>query len=86
MNLSLKPKLGVNPNLNTSQPLPSSYLSQPAQPYYQPVPQQQYYPQQPQQLPPQPRRIGLSQDEIEELKEAFNLFDVDGSGTIDAKV
>jgi len=30
-------------------------------------------------------RPGLSQEEIEELKEAFNLFDTDGSGTIDAK-
>lgn len=30
-------------------------------------------------------RPGLSQDEIEELREAFNLFDADGSGTIDAK-
>lgn len=30
-------------------------------------------------------RPGLSQDEVEELREAFNLFDADGSGTIDAK-
>jgi len=29
-------------------------------------------------------RPGLSQEEIEELQEAFNLFDTDGSGTIDA--
>jgi hypothetical protein len=28
-------------------------------------------------------RPGLSQEEIAELKEAFNLFDQDGSGTID---
>ena len=28
-------------------------------------------------------RPGLSQEEISELKEAFNLFDTDGSGTID---
>ncbi len=31
------------------------------------------------------QRPGLSQEEVEELKEAFNLFDTDGSGTIDAK-
>lgn len=30
-------------------------------------------------------RPGLSQDEIEELQEAFNLFDTDGSGTIDSE-
>jgi len=29
-------------------------------------------------------RPGLSQEEIEELKEAFDLFDTDGSGTIDS--
>jgi len=29
-------------------------------------------------------RPGLSMEEIEELQEAFNLFDTDGSGTIDA--
>jgi centrin-1 len=29
-------------------------------------------------------RPGLSVEEIEELQEAFNLFDSDGSGTIDA--
>jgi Ca2+-binding EF-hand superfamily protein len=29
-------------------------------------------------------RPGLSVEEIEELHEAFNLFDADGSGTIDA--
>jgi Ca2+-binding EF-hand superfamily protein len=28
-------------------------------------------------------RPGLSQEEIGELKEAFNLFDTDGSGSID---
>lgn len=28
-------------------------------------------------------RPGLSRDEIEEIKEAFDLFDTDGSGTID---
>lgn len=28
-------------------------------------------------------RPGLSEDEIEEIREAFNLFDTDGSGTID---
>jgi len=35
---------------------------------------------------PKPRyeRPGLSQEEIEELQEAFNLFDTDGSGTIDS--
>ena len=26
-------------------------------------------------------RPGLSEEEIEEIKEAFNLFDTDGSGT-----
>ena len=30
-------------------------------------------------------RPGLTEDEIEEIKEAFDLFDTDGSGTIDAK-
>ena len=30
-------------------------------------------------------RPGLTEDEIEEIKEAFNLFDTDGSGTIDPK-
>ena len=30
-------------------------------------------------------RPGLSEDEIEEIREAFNLFDTDGSGTIDPK-
>ncbi len=30
-------------------------------------------------------RPGLSSDEIEEIREAFNLFDADGSGTIDPK-
>merc|ERR1712096_187537 len=30
-------------------------------------------------------RPGLSEDEIEEIKEAFDLFDTDGSGTIDPK-
>ena len=30
-------------------------------------------------------RPGLSSDEIEEIREAFNLFDSDGSGTIDPK-
>ena len=28
-------------------------------------------------------RPGLTADEVEEIKEAFNLFDTDGSGTID---
>ena len=27
----------------------------------------------------------MSEDEIEEIKEAFNLFDTDGSGKIDPK-
>ena len=31
-------------------------------------------------------RPGLSEEEIEEIREAFNLFDTDGSGTIDPKV
>ena len=30
-------------------------------------------------------RPGLKQDEIEEIKEAFDLFDTDGSGQIDLK-
>jgi len=29
------------------------------------------------------QRPGLTADEVEEIKEAFNLFDTDGSGTID---
>ena len=28
---------------------------------------------------------GLSEDEIEELRKAFDLFDTDGGGTIDPK-
>eukprot|EP00914_Ancora_sagittata_P012201 GHVO01023544.1.p2 GENE.GHVO01023544.1~~GHVO01023544.1.p2 ORF type:complete len:172 (+),score=33.80 GHVO01023544.1:946-1461(+) len=28
-------------------------------------------------------RPGLTEDEVEEIREAFNLFDTDGSGTID---
>jgi Ca2+-binding EF-hand superfamily protein len=34
---------------------------------------------------PPARRPGLTQDEIEELRQAFDLFDTDGSGTIDPK-
>ncbi len=30
-------------------------------------------------------RPGLTEDEIEEIREAFNLFDTDGSGTIDPR-
>jgi Ca2+-binding EF-hand superfamily protein len=30
-------------------------------------------------------RPGLTEDEIEEIREAFNLFDTDGSGLIDPK-
>jgi hypothetical protein len=30
-------------------------------------------------------RPGLTEEEIEEIREAFNLFDTDGSGTIDPK-
>ena len=30
-------------------------------------------------------RPGLSEEEIDEIREAFNLFDTDGSGTIDPK-
>ena len=30
-------------------------------------------------------RPGLTEDEIEEIKEAFDLFDTDGSGTIDPR-
>ena len=33
--------------------------------------------------PKQYERPGLTEDEIEEIKEAFDLFDSDGSGTID---
>lgn len=28
-------------------------------------------------------RHGLTQDQVEEIKEAFDLFDTDGSGSID---
>ena len=31
------------------------------------------------------RRPGLTDDEVEELRQAFDLFDTDGSGTIDPK-
>ena len=31
------------------------------------------------------RPVGLTEDEIEEIREAFNLFDTDGSGAIDPK-
>ncbi|XAR57350.1 hypothetical protein NMG60_11025466 [Bertholletia excelsa] len=34
---------------------------------------------------PRGRRHGLSQQKRQEIKEAFELFDTDGSGTIDAK-
>ena len=30
-------------------------------------------------------RPGLTEDEIDEIKEAFDLFDTDGSGSIDPK-
>ena len=30
-------------------------------------------------------RPGLTEDEIEEIREAFNLFDTDGSGMIEPK-
>lgn len=30
-------------------------------------------------------RPGLTEDEIDEIREAFNLFDTEGSGTIDPK-
>jgi len=30
-------------------------------------------------------RPGLSEEDVEEIREAFNLFDTDGSGTIDPK-
>ena len=30
-------------------------------------------------------RPGLTEDEVEEIKEAFDLFDTDGSGSIDPK-
>jgi|Transcript_246 Ca2+-binding EF-hand superfamily protein len=30
-------------------------------------------------------RRGLTEDEIEEIREAFNLFDTDGSGAIDPR-
>jgi len=35
--------------------------------------------------PKQYERPGLTEDEIEEIKEAFDLFDTDGSGTIDPR-
>lgn len=34
---------------------------------------------------PAARRPGLNDDEVEELRQAFDLFDTDGSGTIDPK-
>lgn len=34
---------------------------------------------------PAARRPGLTDDEVEELRQAFDLFDTDGSGTIDPK-
>lgn len=34
---------------------------------------------------PTTRRPGLTDDEVEELRQAFDLFDTDGSGTIDPK-
>ena len=34
---------------------------------------------------PAKKKPGLAPEQIEELKEAFNLFDVDGSGAIDYK-
>eukprot|EP00608_Synchroma_pusillum_P010380 CAMPEP_0198419292 /NCGR_PEP_ID=MMETSP1452-20131203/117_1 /TAXON_ID=1181717 /ORGANISM="Synchroma pusillum, Strain CCMP3072" /LENGTH=160 /DNA_ID=CAMNT_0044139417 /DNA_START=44 /DNA_END=526 /DNA_ORIENTATION=- len=34
---------------------------------------------------PQDLPAGLSEEEVEEIREAFNLFDTDGSGTIDPK-
>ena len=33
----------------------------------------------------QQRRPGLTDDEVEELRQAFDLFDTDGSGMIDPK-
>lgn len=36
-------------------------------------------------MPPSYERPGLTEDEIDEIREAFNLFDTDGSGTIDPK-
>merc|ERR1711988_1444273 len=30
-------------------------------------------------------KAGLTEQQIEEIREAFELFDIDGSGTIDAK-
>jgi Ca2+-binding EF-hand superfamily protein len=35
--------------------------------------------------PKEYERPGLTEDEIEEIKEAFDLFDADGGGTIDPK-
>ena len=35
--------------------------------------------------PPAARIPGLSKDEVEELRQAFDLFDTDGNGTIDPK-
>src|SRR5882757_6796446 len=34
---------------------------------------------------PKPRRTDLTEEQKQEIKEAFDLFDTDGSGTIDAK-
>mmetsp|Transcript_29011 Transcript_29011/g.35322 ORF Transcript_29011/g.35322 Transcript_29011/m.35322 type:complete len:181 (+) Transcript_29011:121-663(+) len=47
-------------------------------------PQQQAQPQPPSN-PATSSRPGLTEEEIDEIREAFNLFDTDGSGTIDPK-
>jgi len=31
------------------------------------------------------KRPGLTEDEIEEIKEAFNLFDTEGTGKVDPR-
>ena len=39
----------------------------------------------PLQRKPEPKTSALTEDEVEELREAFNLFDTEGTGRIDPK-
>ena len=69
-------------------PTPSKHLEEPRR--RAPAPKLTAAPSQTQTtMPKRPtktyERPGLSEEEIEEIREAFNLFDTDGSGTIDPK-